>query len=150
MYFFAFLYYTDILSISATLGMVHFSLRRRHKLGAIAGFAAVLMRQTNIVWVGGVFGVNVLDKLVTKSLKKKDQKDPKYVYGFGDVMKAIGYYLKRLSSLHVSVLPIISQFYGYILVMMAFITFLWINGSIVVGDKSAHEATIHLMQVTKR
>ncbi|CAH1988681.1 unnamed protein product [Acanthoscelides obtectus] len=36
---------------------------------------------------------------------------------------------------------------SYLAVGVAFLTFLAINGSIVVGDKSAHEATIHLPQL---
>lgn len=36
---------------------------------------------------------------------------------------------------------------GYILVIALFAVFVIINGSIVVGDKSAHEAALHLPQV---
>ncbi|XP_059614401.1 putative Dol-P-Glc:Glc(2)Man(9)GlcNAc(2)-PP-Dol alpha-1,2-glucosyltransferase [Phlebotomus argentipes] len=147
MYFFTFLYYTDVVSISATLAMVHFSLRRQNKSAATAAAVAVLMRQTNIVWVGGVFGMNVLDKLVEKTLRKSARKDPNYIYSFSDILSAIGFYLKRLTQIHVDVFPIIGQFCGYLFVMVAFVVFVWINGSIVVGDKSAHEATLHLPQI---
>ena len=41
------------------------------------------------------------------------------------------------------------KFYGYLLVIFGFIAFLIINGSIVVGDKSAHEAAVHVPQVNK-
>ena len=41
------------------------------------------------------------------------------------------------------------KFYGYLLVIFGFIAFLVINGSIVVGDKSAHEAAVHVPQVNK-
>lgn len=38
--------------------------------------------------------------------------------------------------------------FGYILVILLFVAFVWVNGSIVVGDKSAHEAALHLPQVS--
>ncbi|GAB0086616.1 Dol-P-Glc:Glc(2)Man(9)GlcNAc(2)-PP-Dol alpha-1,2-glucosyltransferase [Sergentomyia squamirostris] len=147
MYFFAFLYYTDIVSISAVLAMMNFSMKHSHRAAALSGFVALLMRQTNIVWIGAVFGLNVMDKLVIKTLKKRDKKNSNYIYTFGDILAAIDFYLRRITSVHITILPVIAQFYGYVVVMVAFIVFLWLNGSIVVGDKSAHEATLHLPQI---
>uniref|UniRef100_A0A7G3AAW1 Dol-P-Glc:Glc(2)Man(9)GlcNAc(2)-PP-Dol alpha-1,2-glucosyltransferase n=1 Tax=Lutzomyia longipalpis TaxID=7200 RepID=A0A7G3AAW1_LUTLO len=148
MYFFAFLYYTDIASISATLAMFNYSLKNSHKLAATAGSVAVLMRQTNIVWVGFILGLNVLDKLVAKAPRKKSKKDQKFAYSIHDIFNAVRYYLKKLSSGNIKwFLVIIEQFLPYLVVLVAFLVFLYINGSIVIGDKSAHEATIHLAQI---
>lgn len=37
--------------------------------------------------------------------------------------------------------------YGYLYILFGFVIFLAINGSIVLGDKSQHEAVLHLPQV---
>lgn len=93
MYLFAHLYYTDILSITMVLGMFLFNKKERHNVGAVfgnikfnkkwknennnnhillklivIGLLSVLMRQTNIVWVGMVLGGTVMDKLVSQTL----------------------------------------------------------------------------------
>lgn len=88
MYLFAHLYYTDIASITMVLGMFLFNKREKHNIAAIfgninvdksresnilisliaIGFLSVLMRQTNIIWVGMVLGWTVMDKLVSQTL----------------------------------------------------------------------------------
>lgn len=60
LYFFTHLYYTDVLSVTMVLTMVYFSLKGMHNWGGIAAFMAILMRQTNIVWVGMVLGNQVI------------------------------------------------------------------------------------------
>uniref|UniRef100_A0A182SS52 Dol-P-Glc:Glc(2)Man(9)GlcNAc(2)-PP-Dol alpha-1,2-glucosyltransferase n=1 Tax=Anopheles maculatus TaxID=74869 RepID=A0A182SS52_9DIPT len=45
------------------------------------------------------------------------------------------------------VADIIDRFWAYAIVMVGFIAFLIFNGSIVIGDKSAHEAAVHLPQL---
>lgn len=112
MYFFAHLYYTDIISITAVLGLVLFNMRNEHNTAALfgtsivnhmsafyrlhcgsfiqhdrpfsfalfvfyrtsnvfnisVGFASVLMRQTNIVWVGMALGQICIDKFVSQTM----------------------------------------------------------------------------------
>lgn len=70
MYFFAHLYYTDIVAICAVLGMIMFSLQNKHTMGTVFGMLSVLMRQTNIVWVAMIVGYNVMDFLVAATSKK--------------------------------------------------------------------------------
>ncbi|KXJ78683.1 hypothetical protein RP20_CCG003726 [Aedes albopictus] len=60
LYFFTHLYYTDVLSVTMVLTMVYFSLKGMHNWGGIAAFMAILMRQTNVVWVGMVLGNQVI------------------------------------------------------------------------------------------
>jgi alpha-1,2-glucosyltransferase len=88
MYFFAHLYYTDVLAITTVLGMMLAALREQHQAAAIFGAASVGMRQTNIVWVGMFFGIAVLNAVVrsTNEYLKHDKKKKKLCvknnYGF--------------------------------------------------------------------
>lgn len=43
---------------------------------------------------------------------------------------------------------VVRQCCYYIVIILPFVAFVFINGSIVVGDKSAHEASLHLPQVS--
>ncbi|KAJ6633375.1 putative Dol-P-Glc:Glc(2)Man(9)GlcNAc(2)-PP-Dol alpha-1,2-glucosyltransferase [Pseudolycoriella hygida] len=151
MYFFAHLYYTDIISITTVLGLVLFNMRNEHNKSALFGFASVLMRQTNIVWVGMAFGMTVIDKFVSQTLPfvKDADKTSKidHVYTFKDIIAVAGFYLKRFYLIPKQFKLLAFYLFGYLLVILAFIVFVTWNGSIVVGDKSAHEATLHLPQI---
>lgn len=105
MYLFVHLYYTDVLSITTVLAMLLFNLKQRHNIAAIFGNAlvwkknrfpdnnnllpstgllSVLMRQTNIVWVGMALGCTVMDKIISQTLpfiKEKDKR-PAHSYTF--------------------------------------------------------------------
>lgn len=59
----------------------------------------------------------------------------------------IQFYFKRIYLLPKQIRLLVAYLFGYILVLISFIAFVLINGSIVVGDKNAHEAAIHLPQV---
>eukprot|EP00918_Siedleckia_nematoides_P102509 GHVU01223915.1.p1 GENE.GHVU01223915.1~~GHVU01223915.1.p1 ORF type:complete len:453 (+),score=17.45 GHVU01223915.1:317-1675(+) len=52
---FYFLYYTDCGSLVAILTSYAAALSGRYNWSGVAAVAAVIMRQTNIVWVGGIF-----------------------------------------------------------------------------------------------
>jgi alpha-1,2-glucosyltransferase len=76
MYLFGHLYYTDVLAITTVLAMMLAALRQRHGVAAICGAFSVLVRQTNIVWVGMFFGMSVSNIVVkeTNSFWKKKTK----------------------------------------------------------------------------
>lgn len=59
----------------------------------------------------------------------------------------IGFYLKRVYLIPKQIRLLSVYLIGYILVILLFAGFVYVNGSIVVGDKSAHEAALHLPQV---
>uniref|UniRef100_A0A182RI00 Dol-P-Glc:Glc(2)Man(9)GlcNAc(2)-PP-Dol alpha-1,2-glucosyltransferase n=1 Tax=Anopheles funestus TaxID=62324 RepID=A0A182RI00_ANOFN len=127
LYFFSHLYYTDVLSVTAVLLLLLASERRRHNWAAFWGFCAVLMRQTNIAWVGFACGSRAIDLLVARGSLKQTLLSPKrWIELAGDM---------------------IDRFWAYALVLGGFIAFLIWNGSIVIGDKSAHEAAVHLPQL---
>lgn len=140
------------------------------------GFASVLMRQTNIVWVGMALGCTVMDKVISQTLpfiKEKDKEKRStnsytfkvveyslcaffvrvfsiywsiYEY-FQDIFDVLAFYCKRFYLVPKQIRLLFVYLIGYISVIVSFIGFVIVNGSIVVGDKSAHEAAIHLPQV---
>ncbi|XP_031626049.1 putative Dol-P-Glc:Glc(2)Man(9)GlcNAc(2)-PP-Dol alpha-1,2-glucosyltransferase [Contarinia nasturtii] len=149
MYLFAHLYYTDIVSITMVLAMFLLNQKQRHRLSAIFGFLSVLMRQTNIVWVGMILGYSIMDKIISQTLPfiKDSEKRSNNSYNFQDIFSVLGFYLKRVYLVPKQVRLLFIHFIGYILVIVGFIAFVLVNGSIVVGDKSAHEAALHLTQI---
>uniref|UniRef100_A0A182QT36 Uncharacterized protein n=1 Tax=Anopheles farauti TaxID=69004 RepID=A0A182QT36_9DIPT len=124
LYFFTHLYYTDVLSVTTVLLLLLASERQRHNWAAFWGLCAVLMRQTNIVWVGFVCGSRAIDLLFRGSWTSLTPKR---------IVQLVG--------------EIIDRFWAYAAVMGAFVAFLFYNGSIVIGDKSAHVAAIHFPQL---
>ncbi|XP_018684086.2 dol-P-Glc:Glc(2)Man(9)GlcNAc(2)-PP-Dol alpha-1,2-glucosyltransferase isoform X3 [Musa acuminata AAA Group] len=50
-WFFTFLYYTDVASLTAVLAMYLASLKRKYWLSAMLGALATMFRQTNIIWM---------------------------------------------------------------------------------------------------
>ncbi|CAO1397226.1 unnamed protein product [Diamesa hyperborea] len=143
MYFFAHLYYTDIISITTILGVILFSQKKYHTFAAVCGCFSVLMRQTNIVWICMVLGSSIVDKMVTSVFPKENLTN----ISLQQLISTVKAHLKNPKLLFNQLLGILLEFYGYILIIINFIIFLVKNGSIVVGDKSAHEATLHLPQI---
>ncbi|XP_075487886.1 dol-P-Glc:Glc(2)Man(9)GlcNAc(2)-PP-Dol alpha-1,2-glucosyltransferase isoform X1 [Primulina tabacum] len=60
-WFFSFLYYTDVASLTAVLAMYLFSLKKKYFLSSLLGALSVLMRQTNIIWMLFVACAAVID-----------------------------------------------------------------------------------------
>lgn len=127
MYFFAHLYYTDVPSITMILFMLLFSLLQRHKLSALSGAASVLMRQTNIVWVAGTLGVHLVDKMMVKIYPKMKRENAT----FSNFLFALKAHLKHPRIMLEFVGGAIRDCYGYFAIIIAFIYFLYVNGSIV-------------------
>lgn len=59
----------------------------------------------------------------------------------------VGFYCKRFYLIPKQIKLLAFYLIGYIAVILLFILFVLINGSIVIGDKSAHEASVHIPQV---
>ncbi|BFF97589.1 putative Dol-P-Glc:Glc(2)Man(9)GlcNAc(2)-PP-Dol alpha-1-2-glucosyltransferase [Drosophila madeirensis] len=144
LYFFSHLYYTDTLSLTMVLMFYHFWQHEAHLPAAVFGAASVLMRQTNIVWVCMGTGITVLETLVKQCAKRR-------AVHKGQVrLLGVDMWLQLLGSpqlLFSCVLSILAKCCFYISVILPFVGFLCINGAIVVGDKSAHEASLNLPQI---
>lgn len=169
LYFFSHVYYTDTLSLTFLLAFSRLCLTNRHGfLMLVFGVFSVLMRQTNIVWIAMVFGHKFLDLFIRSSrvfgnqyvtnirLSKKsliandvDTSKLKRYYDIMDVFYAIKYhastcfksFFRYLNTQDILTLSIHS------VLLMFFVAFVYYNGSIVLGDKKAHEASVHVPQL---
>ncbi|CAE6085553.1 unnamed protein product [Arabidopsis arenosa] len=72
-WFFTFLYYTDVASLTAVLAMYLTCLNRRYMLSALFGTLAVFIRQTNVVWMLFVACSGVIDFTLDSSRQKGKQ-----------------------------------------------------------------------------
>lgn len=63
------------------------------------------------------------------------------------MISVLGFYCKRVYLVPKQIRILFVYLIGYVLVITAFLIYVFMNGSIVVGDKAAHEAAIHLPQV---
>ncbi|KAJ2559244.1 glucosyltransferase [Coemansia sp. RSA 1822] len=133
-FFFAHVYYTDIASLLCVLLAQLLSMHKRHIWAGVVGGAAVWMRQTNVVWVALVGGA-----AVERWMRE---------HGFvsGGLMQSVGQLVqwmrcpRRWREVMWVVVP-------YASVVMAFGVFVRMNGGIVLGDKSHHQAGIHVPQL---
>ncbi|CAG9855293.1 unnamed protein product [Phyllotreta striolata] len=144
LYFFSNFYYTDVVSLTMILLMMVANEKKRHYSASTFGLLAVICRQTNIVWVGLVAVRYVLAELFTFTKLKQHER--------GIPAKDVYTFLRRLVKRPLRVLENSNvQFWldtlAYSVTLGLFVLFLKINGSIVVGDKTAHQATIHIPQL---
>jgi alpha-1,2-glucosyltransferase len=172
-YFFQFLYYTDTGSTLFFLMAYYSQLRSNYVLAALFGAISIIYRQTNVVWVAFCLLQLILTNVenVTKNqdlkphqraskqkhsnlfeflirtpseiannkefiinkflykLYKEDFTCKKLIYS--DLLKAFDMNLIR----------------PYVIVILTFCFFVYANNGIVVGDRSNHEASFHLVQL---
>ncbi|TDG49715.1 hypothetical protein AWZ03_003953 [Drosophila navojoa] len=144
LYFFSHLYYTDTLALTMVLLFYNYWQQEAHLPAAVWGAASVLMRQTNIVWVCMCCGITVLDTVVqqcTRSCPSNER--PVRLFSSKLWQQLLG----SPQLICNSILSILAKCCFYASIILPFIGFICINGSIVLGDKSAHEATLHLPQL---
>lgn len=148
LYFLSHIYYTDIVSLTTTLVIIILSERGHHFSASIAGLCSVLCRQTNIVFVAMYGGKYILIKLYAVWVEKEPKLKRDGVFPAKNLTRFIVdcimhpvNILKRLRAKEWL------DFLAYISVILIFITFVWINGSIVVGDKTAHQVSFNVPQV---
>uniref|UniRef100_A0A7N0UFT4 Dol-P-Glc:Glc(2)Man(9)GlcNAc(2)-PP-Dol alpha-1,2-glucosyltransferase n=3 Tax=Kalanchoe fedtschenkoi TaxID=63787 RepID=A0A7N0UFT4_KALFE len=181
-WFFSFLYYTDVASLTAVLAMYLMCLKKSNRFSALLGAVAVLIRQTNIVWVVftacvGIINVTTAnrrkviqdhnnisekesqplknkhdDKALNLRRRKSDKTldDTKQcdstkvsIHGL-DFIDEVQFIL--LTSWHLK-WEILVSFSPFLLVLLAFLAFIRWNGSIVLGAKEAHTASLHFPQM---
>ncbi|XP_043471670.1 putative Dol-P-Glc:Glc(2)Man(9)GlcNAc(2)-PP-Dol alpha-1,2-glucosyltransferase [Leptopilina heterotoma] len=148
LFFWFFLYYTDVFSVTMILAVNLLHLQGRIKSSALAGVVSVIVRQTNIIWVAliGIEEVlNFLELKAEKSLSGDVRNSSKHLQWLLDT---INVQVRRglLSFLKFS-MEILSALTPYIIVGILFLAFIVWNGDIVVGDRTAHVPTIHVPQL---
>ena len=134
LYFYSFLYYTDVGSTFFVLLGYYYSLQDSHITSAAVGCIAVLFRQTNIIWVGFAAASSIVRYLVNKN----QYDDSGNI--FKDVISLIQGCFRNFKNVVNIALP-------YVLVLIAFIIFVVKNNGIVVGDRSMHEVSFNLPQL---
>eukprot|EP00053_Salpingoeca_punica_P017200 m.164890 g.164890 ORF g.164890 m.164890 type:complete len:448 (-) comp17144_c3_seq2:924-2267(-) len=130
LFFFSFLYYTDVGSTLLVLSCYYLALSDRPVSSALVGGLSVLFRQTNIVWVVFSAGVLVLQR------EKLMQPGPLSTALTTALQRTLG---KPLQLLELSV--------PYLIVGACFGAFLVQNDGIVVGDRSNHVSVLHVPQL---
>ncbi|OVA06260.1 Glucosyltransferase Alg10 [Macleaya cordata] len=187
-WFFTFLYYTDVASLTLVLAMYLACLKRHYQSSALLGALAILVRQTNVIWMlfvaccGAInltlppnHKVNVqlddhdapvrkndwlpekksmpvgpnlrkrkMDSTsisVNHSIPKMNDLSLRHTSGLLDEIKVI---LLRMWNLKLEVLVSFGPFF---VVFVAFVMFVFWNGSIVLGAKEAHAVSLHFAQI---
>ncbi|KAJ2597841.1 glucosyltransferase [Coemansia sp. RSA 1722] len=129
-FFLQHLYYTDTGSLLFVLGSYALSLRGRHFSAAFMGFVSLWFRQTNAVWVAFV-GFAAALRMV-----------PEEVQLSGSVLGLGRWAVRR--SVRGTVAWLLMP---YLVVSGLFVAFVVVNRGIVLGDKSHHEAGLHVPQM---
>ncbi|CAE8724566.1 unnamed protein product [Polarella glacialis] len=146
-FFCAFIYYTDVGSLFWAL-LVHdlatpsrgraLPTSGRIVLAAVAGLVAILFRQTNAVWMMFSFGTAALGDLQSTHKwgpqLRGEELTPSLLFTFA---KALLLESRRL----------VFRLGPLLIPVLLFVAFVVHNGSIVVGDKSNHEASVHWAQL---
>lgn len=130
------LYYTDVWAstfVVAAYAVIVFKPYKSYILtawiSATLGLASLLFRQTNIAWCVFLLAVLIDDKV-------KDEDLYNYEHGHGDIVTFVKTALKNFGI----VIP-------YAIVGALFLTFVYVNGGIALGDKEHHVVMPHLAQL---
>lgn len=187
-WFFTFLYYTDVASVTAVLAMYLASLKKNYWLSALIGAVAVVIRQTNIIWVLFVACTGIINISLTRGKHDDNRKtavsDVSIKHGVAyatgtntehfnlrkrKIVKSGDVVEHSSSSSHASCPPFSSGFVDeiwtilltlwymkwellisfspFLMVLAAFLLFVYWNGSVVLGAKEAHTVTPHFAQM---
>ncbi|KAH6639335.1 alpha-1,2 glucosyltransferas-like protein alg10 [Boeremia exigua] len=175
LFFFGSLYYTDIMSTASVLISYYALLRTTAKtqrsfsddlVAVLSGIVALSFRQTNIFWVAvfpaGLTVVNELKKnghtsstarrlgymaIVQESWSKGTISDSSVRDGGLDGSGSIMFLLTTVIAALSSPVKVMRSVIAYVSLLLSFAGFVVWNGSVVLGDKSAHTATIHIPQM---
>lgn len=135
LFFFNFLYYTDVGSTLFVLLGYLMSRQDKHLLASISLGVSLLFRQTNIVWAAFVGGASILRHFELELSRNK--KLPSLFYQFIILVK---YLLFQLPA-------VLSWVWSYLLLGIGFMIFIVINDGVVLGDRSHHIVSTHLPQI---
>ncbi|KAL5047256.1 hypothetical protein BDW71DRAFT_196994 [Aspergillus fruticulosus] len=168
LFFFSGLYYTDVLALLVVVEAYNWDLSRGRPHAAaletavflVLGVVALVFRQTNIFWVSVFFGgLQVVRRLrwTTKSCESSNVADimaagsKNELYDPIVLDASLADYLKTAVSLCSVALnnigSVITSLVPYLLILATFGGFVLWNGSVVLGHKEFHTASLHLPQM---
>ncbi|KAJ2643780.1 glucosyltransferase [Coemansia sp. RSA 1694] len=132
------MYYTDTASLLLVLLSYSFSLSHCHIAAGIAGFLSLWLRQTNVVWIVFVGISAALRQIQSRS---------RIVQPGDSLLGSIAQLCKWVARLDGDVAGILLLLTPYAAVALCFMAFVHVNQGIVLGDKSNHEAALHVPQI---
>jgi alpha-1,2-glucosyltransferase len=123
---------------------------QRYHAAAALGALAVLMRQTNAVWVAFILASAVVDRCLPSGAKEAGRSGKQHgtsssgsIGGSLTLLQDGAQFLQHAWQLKWQLLR---ELWALAAVVAAFAAFVVLNGGIVVGDKSHHAPVRHLMQ----
>ncbi|KAF7396508.1 hypothetical protein HZH66_007370 [Vespula vulgaris] len=148
LFFWFFLYYTDVVSVNIVLLMLLLHFRTYYKISAFVGLLSILIRQTNVIWVIFLAMERLVDLLhqhMQKPITSNVINTPIHLkLLWKSIMDKVNIgkisFIKFLIEISINLFP-------YIIVGVIFLIFLIWNGGIVVGDHTAHVPVIHISQL---
>ncbi|KAL4762001.1 dolichyl-P-Glc:Glc(2)Man(9)GlcNAc(2)-PP-dolichol alpha-1,2- glucosyltransferase [Aspergillus foveolatus] len=168
LFFFSGLYYTDVLALLVVVEAYNWDFSRGRPNAAkletavflLLGVVALLFRQTNIFWVSVFFGgLQVVRRLrrVTKNCESSNVADI-LAAGFRNELydplvldASLVDYVKAATSLCSVALNnlgfVVTSLVPYLIILATFGGFVLWNGSVVLGHKEFHTASLHLAQM---
>ncbi|XVF08088.1 hypothetical protein REPUB_Repub06bG0195800 [Reevesia pubescens] len=186
-WFFTFLYYTDVASLTAVLAMYLACLKRKYLFSALLGAMAVVIRQTNIIWMVFVACSGIIDttlahqrdsikvgnlkasnkgtslSTLNTSVNPSSNLRKRKSRGNAEANKHSFYWTNTSSTSRTSGLlheiqaivltswhvkwELLVSFSPFVFVLLAFVAFLFWNGSVVLGAKEAHAVSPHFAQI---
>ena len=153
LYFFTFLYYTDPGSTFFVLFMYLLHLHDSQVMAAIMAVAAILFRQTNIIWVIFAAGLTARKNLILW-MREKDRNSGNLKEDMTDLellKVSVDMLLSCLKAnkaeLFKLFLNILKDAWSYILVGCGFALFVYLNDGIVLGARSYHSACFNFPQI---
>lgn len=147
LFFWHFLYYTDVVSVNAVLLMLLLHLREQFKMAAFLGFLSVLFRQTNIIWVAFVTVERTFDLLDHKMHKSISREQYSSVIYLRLLWKKVIEECHGWASFVRFIIQMCVELLPYATICLIFLAFVIWNKGIVVGDRTAHVPTIHIPQL---
>ena len=142
LYFFVFLYYTDVGSTFFILMAYLFCLRGNHLMSAIFAADAIFFRQTNIVWVVFMAGSTLAKEIDLDA----DERPPESNTIIQALISALQRGFRFISSL-TNIFKLVLHLWPYALLTIGFMAFVYINKGIVVGDRNNHQAVLNFPQL---
>ncbi|TGZ81520.1 hypothetical protein EX30DRAFT_319109, partial [Ascodesmis nigricans] len=136
-WFFTGLYYTDVWSAVFVMLCWLGALRQRYWAAALMGWVSLWFRQTNVVWVGYALGVATVRELGVRDVRLRDMTVKDLATLPLNIMTTTLTNPRRLLSLT-----------PFLLTLLSFAAFIAYNNfTIVLGDASAHIASLHTPQL---
>ena len=126
-------------------------------LASIVGLIAVMFRQTNIIWTVFVAGLTARKKLIDwikledsnqyERRSKEDLQNNDDNVAISKIFKIVINSLRKDMKIFYLIIDILIASFFYIITVLIFLGFVYINEGIVVGDRSHHTACLNFPQI---